>query len=117
MIRVMIKKPYEAPYTADIENELETLQGIVGGHIECVPLPGVPGTTIICNEEGKLLGLAPNLLIGGDVICGTVAVAGIDGEEFAGLRGRQISDAWLRLTVRALHRPEDVARATGYITP
>lgn len=51
----------------DIENvepkngtdfQLEELQGIVGGYIECLNLSD--GRLLVCNEEGKLKGLALN---------------------------------------------------------
>lgn len=111
MIRVMVKEPYEAPYVTEIDNELEELQRIVGGYIECVPFPGVPDAVLICNEEGKLKELTPNIFFGSDVIRGTLIVAGIAGE---GLPEWRESDIWLSLTIRALHRPEYVDRATGY---
>jgi hypothetical protein len=114
MIRVMVKEPFEAPYETEIENELEEYKRIVGGHIECVPLADIPGTVLICNDEGKLQGLAPNLFLNMDVICGTVIAAGVSGEEFADLPKSAALKVWLRLTIRALHRPEETDRATGF---
>lgn len=119
-IKVMIKEPYKAPYDAEIENTLEEFQRIVGGNIETVPCPGAPGVELICNEEGKIKGLAPNLSIAPDVIVGTVIVVGTvimygdDGEKFVSLTDKQQCDAWLSLAIRGMHAPETLRRVTGY---
>lgn len=119
-IKVMIKEPYKIPHEAMIENELAEFQRIVGGNIETVPCPGASGVKIICNEEGKIKGLAPNLSIAPDVIVGTVIVVGTvimygdGGEEFVSLTEKQKNDAWLSLTIRAIHDPETIRRVTGY---
>ena len=83
--RCIIKRPDEEfGHVTNISTRLENLQKIVEGHIQYVPI--CEGTAILCNEEGKILGLEPNFTIGSgitrDVIVGTVIVIGIDGEEF-----------------------------------
>ena len=82
-IRVIIKRPDEkVGHIEVINNTLERFQMIVKGYIETVPL--TTGSVIICNEEGKIDGLAPNFMFGDiDMICGTVIVCGVDGDEFA----------------------------------
>lgn len=84
-IRVIIKQPNEYPgHFAEIDNDLKSLQRIVGGLIETVPC--APRALIICNEEGKLLGLPPNFIYGSgfkDVIMGTVIVCDGTGEELS----------------------------------
>ena len=49
----------------EIENTLEALQTAVGGYIEVVPL--TPRLCVICNEEGKLLGLPVTAALVGDI--------------------------------------------------
>lgn len=39
--------------------QLEELQAVVGGYIECLPLYGT-NEIMTCNEEGKILGLPLN---------------------------------------------------------
>ena len=66
------------------EDELEVLQGIVGGWVQCVTLR--PDLSLWCNDEGKLLQLPPNPLAqavwdkhfgeGTDVIVGNVVLLG-----------------------------------------
>lgn len=79
-IRVIIKEPGKAPRYEEIENDLETLQMIVGGYIETVTLYDI---VIICDEEGRLNGKAMNCRLYGQQLCGTIIIAGVDGEEFA----------------------------------
>ncbi len=88
-MRVIIKEVGKEPRVEDIENELSTLQKLVGGYIEAVSTG--QGICLVCNEEGKLNGLPANFPIGNDVIAGTaVFVAyGNDGN-FADLSDEQI---------------------------
>lgn len=79
-IRVIVKKPGDVGEVREIQNDLWTLQGIVGGYIEVVPLKN--GVYAIVNEEGKQRGMKPNIPYGNDALVGTVVLAGIDGDEF-----------------------------------
>lgn len=80
-IKVIVKRPFEpVGHIEEVENTLESIQAIVDGHIEVVGLP--EGALLVCNEEGKLKMLQPNFYTDGDVIVGTVAIVGRDGEEF-----------------------------------
>ena len=49
-MKILYKKPGEAPEIRDVANDLETLQDLVGGYIETVT---VGNMVIICNEEGN----------------------------------------------------------------
>ncbi len=80
-INVIIKEPGKTARRADVENDLETLQGYVGGYIETVTL--CTDLVIICNEEGRLLDLPYTTTICGMDFFGTIILAGIDGDEFA----------------------------------
>lgn len=84
-MRVLRKKPGMGFEFIDIPNKLEALQSEVGGYIECVPFDGE--NVIICNEEGKLMGLDPNITIDGELYVGTILIAGTDGEEFSDYTG------------------------------
>ena len=85
---VVIKEPAEKPYLEEIENKLSELQRIVGGYIEIVQL--APKIVVICDDEGKLKGYAPNLEYGLDTLVGTVIFAGVEGEELKSLNDEQI---------------------------
>lgn len=54
-------KVNERPKAIEYEDNLETLQKIVGGNIEYFGIGD--GVCIICNEEGKLKNLDPNFYI------------------------------------------------------
>jgi hypothetical protein len=74
------------PRVEDIEDGLATLQDLVGGYIEAAPTKG--DVTVFINEEGKLMGLPPNLeatffwwgiapfMKGHDVLSGTAVIVG-----------------------------------------
>lgn len=80
-IKVIIKKPEdEFGRLVEVENELEVFQSIVGGYIETM---GYKNLVIICNEEGKLRGLQPNVVLGRDMLVGTIIVCGASGDEFS----------------------------------
>lgn len=82
-IRVIIKRPGEAAFEASVANELETLQRWVQGYIEAVTLSTGPTVVLICNEEGRIVGLTPNCRINGEMILGTILLVGVKGENFA----------------------------------
>lgn len=75
LIKAVVKRPNEDSEIVEIENSLESLQSIVGGWIERVPSIFNPKYDLYCNEEGKLMGLPPNIITRGtDVVVGTVVV-------------------------------------------
>lgn len=79
-IKVIIKRPDEEyGHVTHISARLENLQNTVGGYIETVPVQ--PGTIIICNEEGKLKELPPNMPYYHDTIHGTIIVCGQSGPD------------------------------------
>lgn len=60
-IRVTVYAPGRPGETRDVANELTPMQEIVGGYLEVVRLP-IPSLLIVCNEEGLLQGLPPNIM-------------------------------------------------------
>ena len=67
----------------DRDNTLEAMQKFVGGLIECITLSDTGSeVTLVCNDEGKLLGLPLNrpLWDGADVLAGPGFLAGCDNE-------------------------------------
>ena len=81
-IKVIVKRPdEEVGHVTYISNSLENLQKTVDGYIQAVPLS--EKLVMICNEQGKLLDLEPNFLLHKDMVCGTVIITGVKGDEFA----------------------------------
>ena len=80
-IKAIIKKPEdEFGKLVEVENELEVFQNIVEGYIETT---GYKNLVIICNEEGKLRGLQSNVVLGREMLVGTIIVCGASGDEFS----------------------------------
>ena len=74
-IKVLIKDPGLPARFLTIPNDLKTLQGIVDGYIEIVAVDD------ICNEEGRIRGMQPNITFGGHDFVGTIVMTGHQGEE------------------------------------
>lgn len=89
-VRVYIKNPGSAIFEAEIDNTLEAFQAAVGGYIETVTLqlemnvPGLhlPGTMIVCDEEGLIKGRQYNCEVNGVKLFGTIVFVGFMDEEF-----------------------------------
>ena len=64
-IRVLKVAPGKAPEAVAIPNTLEAMQQMVGGYIEVIPLEDV---CLVCNEEGKLMGLPGSRRLGDDIM-------------------------------------------------
>lgn len=81
-IRVLKVEPGKAPEIVTLTNKLHDLQDAVSigaperGLIEATGLE--PGVVMLTNEEGKLIGLPPNRVLYGDIICGVFYVMGTD---------------------------------------
>lgn len=45
---------------------------------------------VICNEEGRLLGLPENVRLFGQTFVGTVLIVGVKGENFVGVRSAHV---------------------------
>lgn len=82
---VLIIEPEKAPRMANITGDLNSLQQVVGGYIEAV-YPYDDPVAIVCNEEGKLLGLPLNRKLEDyDIIAGTFVVCGLSEDNFDSL--------------------------------
>ena len=66
MMKVVVKKVNKTQEVVTIPNELKALQSLVGGIIEIVEIGD--GVLMVCNEEGKLKNLYPNLIISDGVL-------------------------------------------------
>ena len=79
-ITVLMVAPGEVPQVVTLKTDLDSLQKAVSigaeyqGLIEIISLGD--GACILCNEEGKLIGLEGNRRIGNDIIAGVFYVVG-----------------------------------------
>ena len=82
-IKVLALLPLKLPTEIELDNTLESMQKFVDGNIECLTLyDSGSEVTLVCNDEGKLLGLPLNRLLwnGADVLAGPGFLAGCDNE-------------------------------------
>lgn len=92
-MKILVVDPTKEPYEKEIQGTLEEMQAIVGGYIQAV-YPFEDPVAVVCNEEGKLMGLPCNRLLKDDagrpydVLCGTFFVAGLGSEDFTSLPDR-----------------------------
>ena len=89
-INILVVEPGKAPRPVQVKDALETFQKIVGGPIEAgCYLP--QRVMLICNGEGKNLGLPPNRAnpCAKDYIAGTFLLCGFEGEHFTSLTPAQ----------------------------
>lgn len=75
-IRVLVVEPNKLPYEKVIPNRLKDKQNLVGGLIEYTRVDNDENSLVICNEEGKILGLEWNREIGNNIIAGTFFIVG-----------------------------------------
>lgn len=90
-IDILVVEPGKAPRPDRVADTLETFQKIVGGPIEAgCYLP--QRVMLVCNSEGKNMGLMPNRenpTDSGDFIAGTFLLCSFEGEHFASLTAAQ----------------------------
>ena len=97
-MRILIVEPERKPEVREIDGSLKTMQEIVGGLIQPIPLIGDPDTVLVCNDEGKILNLPANRGLRDetgqiyDIVCGTFFICGApaDGDHFVSLTLEQI---------------------------
>lgn len=77
-IKVVMVEPNKRPIVTTIKTKLENLQEAVGGLIEIIDIEA--NICILCNEEGKLIGLEGNRKLGDDILVGTFYVCGSNDE-------------------------------------
>jgi hypothetical protein len=80
-MRVIVKMVDQEPFETDVPNELKPLQGLVGGHIECVR--GVfENFGLLVDEEGLIKRKKYNCTFLGKPLFGTIVAVGVKGEDF-----------------------------------
>ncbi len=107
---VLLVKPGQYPEKVSIGTELEDLQRAVEGDIEVV-YPYREKVGIICNEEGKIMGLPLNRDVMNDdgnrvdIIAGNFLVVGLTEDNFGSLTEEQMKHFETKF-----HQPETFVR-------
>lgn len=109
-IKVLYKRVGREPEVVEIENTLQAMQSLVGGFIEVIPYDYYE---LVCNEEGKIMGLYPNVGFDYDVINGNFFIANDDYEtgDFASLTDKNIEKIKEDLKARSFHYTKTQMRA------
>lgn len=91
-LKVIFKEVGKEPVVMEIDDTLEAKQKLVGGLIEIVPYKD--DLLLVCNEEGKITNLKPNLQFDYDYIAGNCFIVGDDYENsgFKSIEESQIED-------------------------
>ena len=117
LLRVLLVEPGKRPRTVELPDTLEAMQQAVGGLIQAI-YPFEEPVALVCNDEGKLLGLPLNRGLRTengtlyDIVCGTffLCAAPPDSDSFESL-----SVAQLARYEKRFHSPEIFLRLNGQI--
>ena len=101
-MRILVVEPGRRPEVREIDGSLKSMQEIVGGLIQPVPLYDDSSAVLVCNDEGKLMNLPANRGLRDkdgqiyDIVCGTFVLCGApaDSDHFTSLTSEQIE--WCR---------------------
>ena len=109
-IKVLYKRVGREPEVVEMENTLQSMQSMVGGFIEVIPYDN---HELVCNEEGKIMGLYPNVGFDYDVINGNFFIANDNYEtgDFASLTDKNIEKIKEDLKSRSFHYTKTQMRA------
>ena len=96
-MRILIVEPERRPEVREIDGSLKSMQEIVGGLIQAL-FPFDEPLALVCNDEGRLLGLPANRGLRDkngriyDIVCGTFFICGApaDSDHFTSLTPEQI---------------------------
>ena len=91
-LKIIYKEIGKDPVVMEIDDTLDAKQKLVGGLIEVVPYKD--NLLLICNEEGKITNLKPNLQFDYDYIAGNCFIVGDDYENssFKSIEDSQIEE-------------------------
>lgn len=113
-ITVLVVEPGKVPYTKEIGDDWRAFQAEVGGTFQII-YPGYDPVGLVCNDDGKLLGLPLNrgLLDDDgelyDVVAGTFFLVGLGG----GGTTVSLTDDQIRKYEQRFHDPEQFIRVNN----
>ena len=106
LMRIVYVEPHRPAFEAEIPHEYEAESKAVGGLIEVVG--NGDETCIVCNDEGKLIGMEGNRHLdnGVSIIAGPFFVCGETLDDF-----RSLTDEETQKYLERFSEPEDISRA------
>ena len=107
-LKILLKEVGKESKIQEIEDTLEAKQKLVGGLIEVVPFQRNSDILIVCNEEGKILNMFPNVMFGYDYIAGDCFFIRDDYKGgFESLTDEDIKDIKKNLVGKTIHYAKD----------
>ncbi len=104
-MKIVLVEPGKEARAAEISGSLESMQQLVGGLIQAL-YPWKDPVALVCNDEGKILGLPFNRMMEDyDLIAGSFFICGIQGENFASLTDQQV-----KTYLEKFRRPQIICR-------
>lgn len=94
-MKVVLAEPGKKAVVTEIGEDLRSMQRTVGGLIQAM-YPWPDSAALVCNDEGKLMGLPFNRALRDedgqiyDTVAGTFFVCGLTEENFCGLTEEQV---------------------------
>ena len=96
-MQVLLVEPGRAPRKMELKNDLYAMQRVVGGLLQVI-YPFEEPVALVCNDEGKLLGLPANRGLWDekgrlyDIVCGPFFLCGAppEGDSFSSLTEEQL---------------------------
>lgn len=116
LMRVVYVEPNKPAYVADVEHTLEAEQKAVGGGLIQTLYFEDDNTTIIANDESKLMGMPGNRRFGdgSTIVAGPFFVVGIAGDDFRSLTDEEVEKYMDRFSVPDQISQEEVEADMGF---
>ena len=116
LMRVVYVEPNKPAYVADVEHTLEAEQKAVGGGLIQSLYFEDDNTTIIANDESKLMGMPGNRRFGdgSTIVAGPFFVVGIAGDDFRSLTDEEVEKYMDRFAVPDQISQEEVEADMGF---
>ncbi len=91
-MKVIVKEAFRPAQIQHIENELDNIQKIIGGYIDCITIFG-GNICIIVDDEAVLKMRHPNVYCPeiGQGIRGTVIFCGVEEDDFRSLTDKEVA--------------------------
>ncbi|MFV0249715.1 MAG: DUF3846 domain-containing protein [Bacilli bacterium] len=107
-------EPNELPYEKEIINDLKSLQKEVDGLIEMIDIDN--NICLVCNEEGKLLNMDLNRVVGNDIIAGTFFISRFnEAGDLVSLTKEQIEKYKEKYNKKSINEVDEKLVNMGYI--
>ena len=118
-MNVLMVEPGNAPYEAQIGDDLQSMQALVGGYIQAV-YPFEQPVALVCRESGKLDGLTLNRALRDadgdiyDIVAGNFFIVGLGESDFTGLP-HELAERFAERFAEQFRQPEMFMRVDGKI--